>query len=143
MLVELNSCEVRDLIRILNQAYIDVNQKYYEMNEEPLYSYDKEKREAKKKERHQCIVDSGMYLKHYHYWHEILVRMRNLSYPNLTYLETIDIDPNELHQIRILLHDLLLEPTKSLDILELSSAYRYWIRVSEIVTKGNIYGNRG
>ncbi len=130
MIVDISTSEVLKLTHILFRAYLNENKKYYAINEEPLYSYSEEKRNAKK-ERQQCIVNEGMYLDHYHYWDCLIGHIRHPQIPYIEDIGTVDIDFDEVIQTQILLHDMLLESNTGVDITELSSSYNYWVCVSK------------
>lgn len=49
MVTTLSVREVNNLRYLLLEAYVGVNQKYYRIMEEPLYSYDEEKEKLKRK----------------------------------------------------------------------------------------------
>lgn len=137
MIVEISTSEVEKLAHIFFKAYLNEDKKYYAINEEPLYSYDENKRKAKKKERQQCLINESMYLDYYHYWD---CRIGHIHHPQIPYIDdigTLDIDPNELLKTQILLHTMLLDASTTSDISELSSAYHYWIRVSTGDNSGN------
>lgn len=138
MIVTIRIGEVYKLSHIFYCAYLNADQKWYKIKEEPLYSYDKEKRNAKKKELDQCLTDEHMYLEYYHYWDNLIGYIHPPQIPyNMGDIGTVDINYDKLKKTVILLHDMLLDSNTGPDIQELSSAYNYWVRVSE----GDIDGN--
>lgn len=134
MLTILSVHEVKKLHHLLKQVYLDTDQKRYDIMEELLYSYDKEKRKAKKEELHKCIVDCSRYLASYRYWDNLLGHLCHsctTTPPYRTDFGTVDVDMNEVQQILTFLHEQLIDYTATLDTEEVSSAYHYWIRVSK------------
>lgn len=137
MIVTLSVHEVKKLKHLLWRAHVDTYNKTYDIKGEPLYSYDKEKREAKKIEIAQLYAESGRYLGLYHYWDNLIGHMHTTTPPYLTDFGTVNLDMNEVQQILIFLHEQLISYSTTLDVEELSSAYHYRTRVS----KGDICGN--
>ena len=131
MIVDISTSEVLKLTHILWQAYLNEDKKYYAINEEPLYSYSEEKRNAKKKERQQCIVNEGMYLDHYHYWDCLIGHIRHPQIPYIEDIGTVDIDFDEVQQILTLLNRMIFESNDPGDIVDFNDAYQYWKSVSK------------
>ncbi len=137
MIATLSVPEVDRLRRLLWRAHVDTYNKTYDIKGEPLYSYDKEKREAKKLEIRQLYAESSRYLGLYHYWDNLIGHMHTTTPPYLTDFGVVDVDMNEVQQILIFLHEQLISYDTTLDTEALSSAYHYWVRVS----KGDIDEN--
>ncbi len=131
MITTLSVREVNNLRYLLWEAYVGVNQKYYRIMEEPLYSYDEEKREAKKEEKRKCISDSHMYLHHYHYWDNLIGHMHTTTPPYLTDFGIVDVDMDEVRQILLLLPHMILESNETEDVTKFTDAYQYWKSVSK------------
>lgn len=131
MIATLSVQEVHRLRHLLWRAHVDTYNKTYDIKGEPLYSYDKEKREAKKIEIAQLYAESGRYLGLYHYWDNLIGHMHTTTPPYLTDFGVVDVDMNEVQQILIFLHEQLISYSTTLDVEELSSAYHYWTRVSK------------
>lgn len=129
MIITLSVPEVHKLRHLLYKAHVDTYNKTYDIKGEPLYSYDKEKREAKKLEIAQLYAESGRYLGLYHYWDNLIGFMRTTTPPYLTDFGVVDVDMNEVQQILTFLHDQLISYDSTLDTEEVSSAYHYWVRV--------------
>lgn len=124
--------EVKKLKHLLWQVYLDTDQKRHDILGEPLYSYDKEKKEAKKGEVRKCTVDCSRYLASHRYWDNLLGHLCHrctTTPPYRTDFGTVDVDMNEVQQILTFLHENLISYDATLDAKEVSSAYHYWIRV--------------
>lgn len=137
MIVDISTSEVLKLTHILWQAYLNEDKKYYAINEEPLYSYSEEKRNAKKKERQQCIVNEGMYLDHYHYWDCLIGHIHHPQIPYIDDIGTVDVDFDEVQQILTLLNRMIFESNDPGDIVDFSDAYQYWTHVLERTSNEN------
>lgn len=131
MVTTLSVREVNNLRYLLWKAYVGVNQKYYRIMQEPLYSYDEEKREAKKEEKRKCISDSRMYLHRYHYWDNLIGHMHTTTPPYLTDFGIVDVDMDEVQQILTLLDRMIFESNDPGDIVDFNDAYQYWKSVSK------------
>lgn len=137
MIVTLSVPEVDKLRHLLCKAHVDTYNKIYDIKGEPLYSYDKEKKNIKKLEIDLLYTESRRYLDLYHYWDNLIGHMHTTTPPYLTDFGIVDVDMNEVQQILIFLHEQLIDCDTTLDTEELSSAYYYWTRVF----KGDVCGN--
>lgn len=129
MVVTLSVHEVNKLRCFLWKAHVDTYNKTYDIKGEPLYSYDKDEREAKKLEIARLYAESGRYLGLYNYWDNLIGHMHTTTPPYLTDFGVVDVDMNEVQQILAFLHDQLITYDLPLDTEEVSSAYHYWVRV--------------
>ncbi len=129
MVVTLSVHEVNKLRCFLWKAHVDTYNKTYDIKGEPLYSYDKDEREAKKLEIARLYAESGRYLGLYNYWDNLIGHLHTTTPPYLTDFGVVDVDMNEVQQILAFLHDQLITYDLPLDTEEVSSAYHYWVRV--------------
>lgn len=138
MVVTLSVHEVNKLRCFLWKAHVDTYNKTYDIKREPLYSYDKDEREAKKLEIARLYAESGRYLGLYNYWDNLIGHMHTTTPPYLTDFGVVDVDMNEVQQILAFLHDQLITYDLPLDTEEVSSAYHYWVRVLTGDNCGNL-----
>lgn len=74
-----NIDRVESLLELLSDVYDDVIKRYQDINDEPRYSYDEEKRKAKRQELYKLNLIEAKCLAQYHYWSDELQWMKHLE----------------------------------------------------------------
>lgn len=74
-----NIDRIESLLELLSDVYDDTIARKRDIEAEPRYSYDKEKRKAKRQELYKLMTIETKCLAQYHYWNDALQHMENME----------------------------------------------------------------
>ena len=68
--------QVESLLELLSNVYDYTIKRYQDLDSEPRYSYDEEKRKSKRQELYKLRLIEAKCLAQYHYWNDELKHMK-------------------------------------------------------------------